>query len=330
MLIRLVAGPFTVESLSPHRSLAFARDPEATASETSSETAGEQQPDAPQFEASILENLRKAGIQNGLKGERIEFESIEPHAGTYIQAVATQKIRAGQSGDEATPLRIGIALGPQYGTVSQGFAASAVKEAVAADDIDLLCVLGFAFDALAAEATEADGVTVETSRAGFAEVAQERAFGKIKMLLVRMNVDLLMGDELKKTGAGNLFTVFGEPDLEIRRTDADEVVVELHGVDVYDPTTGEVRSRDTDRIALWMIDTDYNGDSFFVRHCYFTGGGDPYKRLKTALKAEVDADAWASLYGTVSRPFSAPSTGRIAVKVINDYGDEVMKIFEVS
>ena len=324
-----VAGPFTVESLSPHRSLAFARDPEATASETSSETAGEQQPDAPQFEASILENLRKAGIQNGLKGERIEFESIEAHAGTYIQAVATQKIRAGQSGDEATPLRIGIALGPQYGTVSQGFAASAVKEAVAADDIDLLCVLGFAFDALAAEVTEADGVTVETSRAGFAEVAQERAFGKIKMLLVRMNVDLLMGDDLKKTGAGNLFTVFGEPDLEIRRTDADEVVVELHGVDVYDPTTGEVRSRDTDRIALWMIDADYNGDSFFVRHCYFTGGGDPYKRLKTALKAEVDADAWASLYGTVSRPFPAPSTGKIAVKVINDYGDEVMKIFEV-
>ncbi len=325
-----VAGPFTVESLSPHRSLAFASDPEATASETGSEAAGEQQPDAPQFEASILENLTKAGIQNGLKGERIEFESIEPHAGTYIQAVATQKVKAGESGSESTPLRIGIALGPQYGTVSQGFAASAVKEAVAADDIDLLCVLGFAFDALAAEVTEADGVTVETSRAGFAEVAQERAFGKIKMLLVRMNVDLLMGDDLKKTGAGNLFTVFGEPDLEIRRTDDAEVVVELHGVDVYDPTTGEVRSRDTDRIALWMIDTDYNGDSFFVRHCYFTGGGDPYKRLKTALKAEVDADAWASLYGTVSRPFPAPSTGRIAVKVINDYGDEVMKIFEVS
>ena len=230
---------------------------------------------------------------------------------------------------QGIPLRIGIALGPQYGTVSQSFAAHAVKEAVAAKDIDLLCVLGFAFDALAAEVTEADGVTVETSRAGFAEVAQERKFGRIKMLLVRMNVDLLMGDELKKTGAGNLFTVFGEPDLEIRRTDSGEVVVELRGVDVYDPTTGEVRSRDTDRIALWMIDTDYNGDSFFVRHCYFTGGGDPYKRLKTALKAEIDADAWASLYGTISRPFPAPSTGKIAVKVINDYGDEVMKIFEV-
>lgn len=190
-------------------------------------------------------------------------------------------------------------------------------------------MLGFAFDAQAADVTEADGVTVETSRTGFAEVADERSFGRIKMLLVRMNVDLLMGEDLKKTGAGNLFTVFGEPDLEIRR-DGDDVVVELHGVDVYDPTTGEVRSRDTNRIALWMIDTDYNGDSFFVRHCYFTGGGDPYKRLKTALKAEIDADAWSQLYGTVSHPFAVPSTGRIAVKVINDYGDEVMKVFEVS
>ena len=326
-----VAGPFTVESLSPHRSLAFAGGPEHTAYQSDSERSGEEQPDAPQFEASILENLGKAGIQNGLKGERIEFESIEPYAGTYLQAVGTQKVRRSDTGGEGDgiPLRIGIALGPQYGTVSQSFAAHAVKEAVAAKDIDLLCVLGFAFDALAAEVTEADGVTVETSRAGFAEVAQERKFGRIKMLLVRMNVDLLMGDELKKTGAGNLFTVFGEPDLEIRRTDSGEVVVELRGVDVYDPTTGEVRSRDTDRIALWMIDTDYNGDSFFVRHCYFTGGGDPYKRLKTALKAEIDADAWASLYGTISRPFPAPSTGKIAVKVINDYGDEVMKIFEL-
>lgn len=329
-----VAGPFTVESLSPHRSLAFAGGPEHAAYETGSERAGEEQPDAPQFEASILENLAKAGIQNGLKGERIEFESIEPYAGTYLQAVATQKIREEQSGEaDGIPLRIGIALGPQYGTVSQRFAAEAVKEAVRSQDIDLVCVLGFAFDATASDVTEADGVTVETSRAGFAEVAQERKFGRIKMLLVRMNVDLLMGEDLKKTGAGNLFTVFGEPDLEIRRVDGDgsgDVVVELHGVDVYDPTTGEVRSRDVDRIALWMIDTDYNGDSFFVRHCYFTGGGDPYKRLKTALKAEIDADAWASLYGSVSRPFPVPSTGRIAVKVINDYGDEVMKVFEVS
>ena len=146
--------------------------------------------------------------------------------------------------------------------------------------------------------------------------------------MVRMNADLLMGEELKKTGAGNLFTVFGEPDIEIDET-PDGYVVNLKGVDVYDPTTGQVRSNDTGQIALWMIDTNYNDESFFVRHCYFTGGNDPYKRLKTALKSDIDAEAWESLNSVVSRPFRKPDTGKIAVKVINDYGDEVMKIIAV-
>jgi len=322
-----VSGPFTVESLSPHRSLAFAGGPDDLGRESMSERLGAEQPDAPNFEQSILENLAKAGIQNGRRHERIEFESVEPYAGHYIQAVGLQR-GSGEGG--ADGLRVGIAIGPQYGTVSQRFARDAVQEAIRAADIQLLCVLGFAFDATTGEVTEADGITVDTSSEGFAQVEDERSFGRIKLLLVRMNVDLLMGEALKKTGAGNLFTVFGEPDISLSRTESDEVVVELHGVDVYDPTTGEVRSNDTKQIALWMIDTNYNGDSFFVRHCYFTGGGDPYKRLKTALKAEIDEDAWASLNSTVSRPFEAPATGKIAVKVINDYGDEVMKVFEVT
>jgi adenine-specific DNA-methyltransferase len=143
-----------------------------------------------------------------------------------------------------------------------------------------------------------------------------------------MNADLVMGEELKKTGAGNLFTVFGEPDIEIK-DEGSELRVLLRGVDVYDPNTGEIRSNDTDQIALWMIDTSYNEESFFVRHCYFTGGQDPYSRLKRALKADIDEEAWASLHRTESRPFSRPETRKIAVKVINDYGDEVMKVFVV-
>lgn len=319
-----VSGPFTVESLSPHRSLAFAGSPEDGGRESISERVGAEQPDGPTFEQSILDNLARAGVQNGRRGERIEFDSVEPYAGTFIQSVGLQ--RANGAGE---PARVGIAIGPQYGTVSQRFARDAVKEAIDARDIDLLCVLGFAFDSSTREVTEADGVTVDASSDGFANVAGERAFGKIKMLFVRMNVDLLMGEELKKTGSGNLFTVFGEPDITLARDEAGDVVVELNGVDVYDPTTGEVRSNDTGQIALWMIDTNYDGDSFFVRHCYFTGGGDPYKRLKTALKSEIDADAWASLNSTTSRPFSRPETGQIAVKVINDYGDEVMKTFTI-
>lgn len=189
--------------------------------------------------------------------------------------------------------------------------------------------MGFAFDAQATEVTEVDGVNIRQTDDGFAAAGAERRIGRIRMLPVRMNVDLLMGEELKKTASGNLFTVFGEPDIELRETADGSLVVDLKGVDVYDPTTGEVRSNGTDQIALWMVDTEYNDEAFFVRHCYFTGGNDPYKRLKVALKAEIDVEAWESMYRTESRPFARPESGRIAVKVINDYGDEVMKVFEV-
>lgn len=315
-----VAGPFTVESLSPHRALSFDDWDEPT-----SETQAAKDADAPNFEQSILDNLSKAGIQNGTKAERIKFAAFETYAGSYVQAIGEQM----PNGDHAGPSRVGIAIGPQYGTVSAAYVKNAAKEAIQAENVDLLCILGFAFDPNVTNVTETDGVTVKATDEGFAQVEGARLLGKLPVLMVRMNADLLMGEELKKTGAGNLFTVFGEPDIDISKT-ADGYVVDLKGVDIYDPTTGEVRSNDTSQIALWMIDTDYNGESFFVRHCYFTGDNDPYKRLKTALKAEIDPDAWESLYQTVSRPFPAPAEGnKIAVKVINDYGDEVMKVFEV-
>ncbi len=314
-----VAGPFTVESLSPHRSLSF-----GDSSESLSETKAAKDADAPNFEQSILDNLAKAGIQNGRRQERIAFAAFETYAGDYIQAIGQ---RDGKT-DGDTPVRIAIAIGPQYGTVSPSYVKKAAREAIEADDVDLLAILGFAFDPQVTGLTEGDGVSIEASDEGFATVAGVRKLGRIPVLMVRMNADLLMGEELKKTGAGNLFTVFGEPDIAWDETE-DGIVVDLRGVDVYDPTTGEVRSNSTDQIALWMIDTEYDEESFFVRHCYFTGGNDPYKRLKTALKADIDEEAWESLYRTISRPFPRPETGKFAVKVINDYGDEVMKVFEV-
>ena len=162
-------------------------------------------------------------------------------------------------------------------------------------------------------------------------VAEEaKRYGKLTVLPTRMNHDLAMGDELlKKTGAGNLFMVFGEPDVEIRKQKDGTLIGEIKGVDVYDPTTGEIRSSSTDDIACWFIDNDYNGESFFVRHAYFTGADEPYDKLKRALRAEIDEAAWSSLYSTTSRPFEKPATGKIAVKVINHYGDEVLKVFEV-
>ena len=165
-----------------------------------------------------------------------------------------------------------------------------------------------------------------------------------------MNPDLAMGDELlKKTGAGNLFMVFGEPDVAIKRASPppagggscreyspanaggspEQFVVTIKGLDVYDPTTGAIRNSSTDDIACWFIDTDYNGESFFVRHAYFTGADEPYEKLKRTLRADIDEGAWASLYSTESRPFKKPESGKIAVKVINHYGDEVLKVLTV-
>jgi adenine-specific DNA-methyltransferase len=314
-----VSGPFTVESLSPHRSLAFAGSAvDSTGALNVDDVDASMRGDS-SFEQTILANLRTAGIQNGRRGERLTFDTVEPHAGSYIQAVGER-----EHASEGMPRRVGLTIGPQYGTVGPSFIKDAAREANRGGSLDLLCVLAFAFD----PSVLGTGDDYVTSEEGFANVAAERRLGRVPVLLVRMNADLVMGEELKKTSAGNLFTVFGEPDIEIKR-DGDQMRVILHGVDVYDPNTGQVRSNDTDQIALWMIDTSYNEESFFVRHCYFPGGQDPYARLKKALRADIDQDAWDSLNRTESRPFSRPETGKIAVKVINDYGDEVMKVFTV-
>ncbi len=313
-----VTGPFTVESLSPHRSLGFAGGAVDELGAVNEDKVSDASDGDASFEQTILANLRTAGIQNGWKGERLAFDTVEVYAGAYIQAVGAR-----EEATDGSPGRVGVTVGPQYGTVGPSFIKDAAREANRDGELDLLCILAFAFDPSVLGTS--DGYVA--SEEGFAEVAAERRLGRVPVLLVRMNADLVMGEELKKTGAGNLFTVFGEPDIDVK-TEGEQLRVVLNGVDVYDPNTGEIRSDETDQIALWMIDTNYNGESFFVRHCYFTGNQDPYVRLKRALKAEIDEEAWASLQRTESRPFDRPESGRIAVKVINDYGDEVMKVFD--
>jgi adenine-specific DNA-methyltransferase len=309
-----VTGRFTVESLSPHRVLDEDRPPP-----THTQAAAASDTNAPSFEQTILDNLRKAGVHNTFKGEEIRFDRLDLYAGTWIQAEGEFT----DAGGEAR--RVAISLGPEHGTVGPDHIKEAAKEAMRGAGIDLLVVCGFAFDPHSGETAREFAPTGD----GFA-VAEERRLGRLRVLLARMNPDLAMGgDLLKKTGAGNLFMVFGEPDVDIRRM-GDELEVEVRGVDVYDPTTGEVRSSSTDDIACWFIDSNYNGESFFVRHAYFTGGNDPYAQLRRALRADIDEDAWGSLYSTVSRRFPVPETGRIAVKVINHYGDEVLQVYDVS
>lgn len=308
-----VAGRFTVESLSPHKTIA-PKDQVGDSAE---------QDETATFIRTVLDNLHKAGVQNGMRKERLEFAApLSPYAGERIQAMGERR-----NGEEGTPQRIGVSIGPQYGTVDADWIRKAAREATRGQGFDLLIICAFAFDSQAVKTTEE---FAPSDPGDFATVQRELHMGKIPILLVRMNSDLAMGDVLlKKTGSGNLFMVFGAPDVDIRRT-AEGVVVEIRGVDVYDPTSGEVRSSGPDDIALWMIDTDYDSESFYVRHCYFTGTNDPYKRLKQSLKAEIDEAAWESLYQTTSRPFPIPEKHRkIAVKVINHYGDEVLQVYDV-
>ncbi|MGB7566492.1 MAG: site-specific DNA-methyltransferase [Chitinivibrionales bacterium] len=293
-----VSGPFTVESLSPHRVLSTA-DSDMDGTVTEKEAKKHQD-----FSTMILENLRKAGVQNTKKGERLKFDSLNPFAGAWLHATGEYTDAGGKT------RRVAVSIGPEQGTVGPMQVKEAAKEAVQGIGYDLLLVCGFAFDPHVSE--------------------EAKRYGNLTVLPARMNPDLAMGDELlKKTGAGNLFMVFGEPDVEIKKQKNGQITAMIKGVDVYDPTTGEIRSSSTDDIACWFIDTDYNGESFFVRHAYFTGAGDPYDKLKRALRAEIDEAAWSSLYSTVSRPFAKPETGKIAVKVINHYGDEVLKVFTV-
>ena len=292
-----VTGPFTVESLSPHRVLSTDEEQPASEAEATRESSAD-------FASMIIENLKKAGVQNTVKNERLTFETLEPFAGTWIHAAGTY-IEA-----DGTSKRVAVSLGPEHGTIGPEQVKEAAKEAVQGIGYDLLILCGFSFDPHVSE--------------------EAKRYGKLTILVTRMNPDLAMGDELlKKTGTGNLFMVFGEPDLEVTKAKDGTLTVEVRGVDVYDPTTGQIRNSSTDDIACWFLDTSYDGESFFVRHAYFTGADEPYEKLKRALKAEVDEAAWASLYSTKSRPFPKPASGKIAVKVINHYGDEVLKVLPV-
>jgi adenine-specific DNA-methyltransferase len=311
-----IAGPFTVESVSPHRTASL--DADAPATERAADRSEEDS-----YLGTVGDNLLAAGVQNGRRSERLIFASLKPHGHKLIQFLGERR-----GGGNGTPQRVAVSVGPQYGTVTAGWVKDAAREALRGQGFDMLVICGFAFDA------HASGTAMEFGSGNatdFASVHDELRLGRLPVLLVRMNAELAMGNAvLKKTGTANLFTMFGEPDVQIDRS-GDEIVIRLRGVDVYNPTTGVIRSNDTSEIALWMVDTNYDEESFFVRHCYFSGGGnDPYQRLKRALQADIDEAAWATMYGTRSRPFPVPTTGKIAVKVINHYGDEVLKVFDLA
>jgi adenine-specific DNA-methyltransferase len=295
-----VAGPFTVESLSPHR--VVPADEEELIDLVDAADGKRKRKEMPlhDFTKMVMENLKSAGVHQAAKDDRITFTAIEGWPGHWIAAV-------GRFMEGEKERRAAIFIGPEFGSVTRADLTAAAREALDAR-FDALIACGFNFDAHTGELTK---------------------LGPLPILKAKMNPDLHMSEELKNTGAGNLFVVFGEPDIAWDFDDDGNVVVEVLGIDVFDPKTGEVRASGKDDIAAWFIDTNYNEESFFVRHAYFMGANDPYKALKTSLKAEIDKEAWETLYRDKSRPFPRPSNGRFAVKVINHFGDEVMKVFGV-
>ncbi|MGB7404734.1 MAG: site-specific DNA-methyltransferase [Pacificimonas sp.] len=301
-----VAGPFTVESLSPHRVLP-ASEEELIDDIDAAEGRRKRHMDddtlaSNDFAAIVIEYLKSEGVKQADKDDRIAFDSVTPWPGQWIGAEARFS-----EGEDGAQRRAAVLIGPEFGTVGRQDLIAAAREAVD-NRFDLLIACGFNFDA---HSSELGGL------------------GSLRILRARINPDMHMSDELKNTGSGNMFVVFGEPDVDILDEGGDTIRVRVNGVDVFDPNTGKIRSNDAKGIAAWFIDTDYNEESFFVRHAYFLGANDPYESLKKALKAEIDEDAWATLYRNESRPFPRPESGRIAVKVINHFGDEVMKVFGV-
>ncbi|MEI6654299.1 MAG: site-specific DNA-methyltransferase [Verrucomicrobiota bacterium] len=306
-----VAGPFTVESLSPHRVLGVDEDDELIDPLVVKEGGGEYEAKQ-SFPQMILENLKVAGVQQAHKEDRIAFTALTPWPGDLVCAegrfVSDQWSVVSDQKDAPAEKRAAIFIGPEFGTVQRADLVAAAREAGDAG-FDVLIACAFNYDAHATEFSK---------------------LGRIPVLKARMNADLHMAEDLKNTGKGNLFVIFGEPDIALLSEPDGKLRVKVNGVDVFKPQTGEVISHGADGIACWFIDTDYNEESFFVRHAYFLGANDPYSALKTTLKAEINPEAWATLNSDTSRPFDKPKQGRIAVKVINHLGDEVMKVFKVS
>jgi len=282
-----VSGPFTVESLAPHR---VSDAQEMVSSE--------------KFIETVIQNMLSAGVQTGEKGARLEFSNLEVlPSGPEIQAVGEYKTKDGLK-------KVAVAIGPEFGSIDDDFILDAAR--VAKKFAQLLVVAATSFDGSAASVSkEIEGVQV---------------------MKVKINPDLSMGDLLKKTSAANLFLAFGDPDVKIHKS-KDGIQVEVLGVDVYDPVKGEIRSSKEGNleydIAAWFIDTNYNDQAFFINHAYFLGDQNPYEKLKKALKADIPEELWDELNSTISRSFPKPKTGKIAVKVINHYGDEVMKVIHI-
>lgn len=297
-----VAGPFTVETLSPYRALSTDQVDFTSSEDHAKGVLRSLIEGAPEdFVSLVIQNLKTNGVQQYEKTDRIMFSSLTGWPGDYISASGIYENDRGM-------VNVAIFIGPEFGSISKVQLLEAAREAKQSG-FDEVIACGFNYDAHASGINEHSILPIRRAK---------------------INPELHMGGNLKSTKAGNLFVVFGEPDIELNFDESGEIVIQLHGIDVLDTKDGIVRSSKTEEIATWFVDTNYNSESFFVRQAYFLGNKDTFNALKSSLKNEIDEEAWSTLHSDKSRPFPRPTTGKIAVKVINHYGDEVMKVFDVA
>lgn len=252
------------------------------------------------------EELLKTGIR-AKGGQRIEFSRVETLRGTrWLQAEAETK--------EDQTQRAVVSFGPEHAPLEQRQVELAIEEAQLLVPIPKMIVFAaFQFDPEAAKDID------ETNWPG------------VTLLKAQMNGDLLTGDLKKKRASNESFWLIGQPDVQLDRIKGGKFCVEVLGFDYYDTKAGNVKSGGTKNIAMWMLDTDYDGRSLFPKQVFFpmAGSKDGWARLARNLKAEIDLDKIEAYRGTVSLPFRPGVNRRIAVKIVDDRGIESLKIMEV-
>jgi adenine-specific DNA-methyltransferase len=303
-----VTGPFTVETLQSF---------EPTAAEAIE--SGEAEAEGLQrFTDRIFAHLQSAGIKNGIKNENAVFTRINPLAHEALHAEGFYTTERGHA-------KAYLHIGPQFGTVSKQAVNEAAKECRIRGDADWLVVLGFRFDD-----------DIETR-----EVSTRH--GSFIVTKVRMNDDLLQDGLIKKDKKAASFVTIGEPDVHPEKQKDGSYIVEIKGLDIYDPIRDELKPRSVADINFWMVDDDYDGSSFIVRQVFFCGGDkdefDKWKRglsdiakqmtkknVEQTLKVEIDDEAFDRLYGFRSHPIPAKKGRRVAVRVVSQFGEESTKV----
>ena len=308
-----VAGPFTVETLQSFEPLAPDRIDEANASTDNVQ----------RFTDRVFEHLKHAGIKNGLKNETAVFSRVDVinEASGALHAEGWYDSRkSGAGGERKAYFHIGL----QFGTVSRKSVNDAIKACRQRADADWLVLLGFGFE------SDVDNRSV-TLKVGSFEVTK-----------VRMHDDLMQDGLIKKDKKAASFVTIGEPDIGIT-TQGDTAVIEIRGLDLYDPITDEVKPRSAADISYWMVDDDYDGANFMARQVFFCGGDadefDKFKRglsalavstakakVERTLKVEIDDEAFERVYGFKSHPIPIARGRRVAVRVISQFGEESTKV----